>query len=215
MDSAKEIARDMLRAISLDDSGVLVNFAKGFISFSVSIAYLGYDRLDTEHYRNNKNDKYRIAGLVERGTFRKEVIERVIGVFMDDFTSRINFEKTTDMIDRTGANLIGKLAFSQLTGFSLGRALTANATSAFFAGAVVGTILYLGSEASRAIYTSRRLELTNPKIYFKLRRMGDLDLLYFIVQDIVGPFEKACVMHDENPLEFDKICEFFFLGLKA
>lgn len=215
MDSAKEIARDMLKAISLDDSGILVNFAKGFISFSVSIAYLSYDHLDTEHYRNNKNDKHRIAGLVERGTFRKEIIERVIGIFIDDFTSRINFEKTTGMIDRVGANLIGKLAFSQFTGFNLGRALTTNATNAFFTGAVVGTLLYVGSEASRAIYTSRRLELTNPKIYFKLRRMGGLDLLYFIVQDIVGPFEKACAIHDDNPLEFDKICEHFFLGLEA
>lgn len=107
MDSTKKIARDMLAAINLDDSGFLVNFTKGFISFSVSMAYLSYDYIDIEHRRNNSNDKYRVAALVKRGVFRKEVVEKVISIFIDDFTSRINFEKVRNVTDKTGANIMG------------------------------------------------------------------------------------------------------------
>ena len=215
MDSTKKIARDMLDAINLDDSGLLVNFTKGFISFSVSMAYLSYDYIDTEHRRNNSNDKYRIAELVKRGVFRKEVVEKIVSVFIDDFTSRINFEKVRDVADKTGVNIMGRLSLSHLTGVNLGRALTANATNAIFAGTIIGSLLYLGSEASRAIYTSRNLESANPVIYSRLRRMGNLDLLYFIVKDTVAPFERACNIHKENPLEFDELCRHFFNGLKG
>lgn len=215
MDSTKKIARDMLAAINLDDSGFLVNFTKGFISFSVSMAYLSYDYIDIEHRRNNSNDKYRVAALVKQGVFRKEVVEKVISIFIDDFTSRINFEKVRNVTDKTGANIMGRLSFSHLTGVNLGRALTANATNAIFAGTIIGSLLYLGSEASRAIYTSRNLESANPVIYSRLRRMGDLDLLYFIVKDTVAPFERACDIHKENPLEFDELCKYFFSGLKS
>ena len=49
MDSAKEIARGMLEAINIDGSGFWGAIGKGFISFPVSLAYLGYDFIDAEH----------------------------------------------------------------------------------------------------------------------------------------------------------------------
>jgi len=46
-----------------------------------------------------------------------------------------------------------------------------------------------------------------------LERLGDLDFLYYLVEDIVKPFETACDISDRNSAEFDKICEYFFGGL--
>lgn len=43
--------------------------------------------------------------------------------------------------------------------------------------------------------------------------MGDLDLLYFLVEDTVKPFEKACEIDKVDPGKFNKICEHFFGGL--
>lgn len=43
--------------------------------------------------------------------------------------------------------------------------------------------------------------------------MGDLDLLYFLVEDVVKPFEKACEISDVKPDEFNEICQYFFGGL--
>lgn len=213
MDSAKEIARDMLEAISLDDSGFIVNAAKGFISFPVSMFYLGYDFLDAEHRSANLNDKFRLAALIKRGLFRREIFEKVYSVFINDFTSRIDVDKATRLVGGVGGSLLGSFAFSQLTGVRLGAAITQNAVGAFFASVVSSSLLYVGAEGSRAIYTSRALKEQNPRIYQKLRSLGDLDLLYYLVKKRVEPFEAACTLHEVNPAEFDKLCEYFFNGL--
>lgn len=104
---------------------------------------------------------------------------------------------------------MGKMAFTELTGVKLGEAIVSRGVSAFFAGSLAGLLLSVGAETSRAIYTSRDLEDRNPVLHNKLQRLGDLDLLYFIVEDIVKPFEIACEVGDRNPAEFDKVCEYF------
>lgn len=43
--------------------------------------------------------------------------------------------------------------------------------------------------------------------------MGDLELLYYLVEDVVKPFEKTCVIHDQRPDEFNEICDYFFGAL--
>lgn len=82
-----------------------------------------------------------------------------------------------------------------------------------FAGSLAGLLLSVGAETSRAIYTSRYLKRRNPVLHDKLQNLGDLDLLYFLVEDIVKPFETARMVGDKNPAEFNKICEYFFGGL--
>ena len=44
---------------------------------------------------------------------------------------------------------------------------------------------------SRSIYTSYELRNLNKDIYNELRGAGDLDLLYFLVEDNVRPFIEA------------------------
>lgn len=210
MDSAKEIARDMLDAINVDGTGFLGAVAKGIISFPVSVAYLGYDFMDTEHRKENEDDKFRLARLVKKVTFNKEIIEQVINVFIDEFSSRINIAA---MAVNIGGSAIGKVLFSQLTGVRLGNVISTRVVAVVFSGFTLGSLLSIGAESSRAIYTSRYLRERNPKAFYKLKQMGDLDLLYFIVEDKVRPFEQACAIGDVNSKEFDKICEYFFNGL--
>lgn len=213
MDSAKEIARDMLDAINVDGTGFLGAVAKGIISFPVSMAYLGYDFIDTEHRRENMDDKFRLARLMKKGVFRREIIEEILKAGIEGFTSRINFEKTFSVVKNISGTLAGKMAFTELTGVKLGEAIASRGATAFFTGSLVGLLLSIGAEASRAIYTSRSLESRNSVLHDKLERMGDLDLLYFLVEDILRPFETACDVSNRNPAEFDKICKYFFGGL--
>ncbi|WKZ90752.1 hypothetical protein P0E69_10745 [Chimaeribacter arupi] len=213
MDSAKEIAQDMLDAINIDGSGFFGAVAKGFISFPVSFYYLGYDYIDTDHRRENLDDKMRMARLVKSGKLNREAVEETISVFMDDFSSRIDIEKVTNIVKKIAGTTVGKVSFSQLTGVNIGKAITTRAVTALFAGTMAGVLLTVGSETSRAIYTSRYLRERNPSIYYKLKNAGDLDLLYFLVEDTVRPFEKACEIDDVNPEEFNKICKHFFGGL--
>lgn len=210
MDSAKEIARDMLNAINLDGSGMLGAVAKGFISFPVSIGYLGYDFMDTEHRRENRDDKFRIAQLIKKAPFNKEVVGKVVNVFINDFISRVNMPS---LGMHMAGSIAGKMFFSQWTGIKLGSVISERATTAIFAGTIIGALLSIGAESSRAIYSSRYLRERNPETYYRLRRMGDLDLIYFLVEDTVKPFEQACRVSENNPEEFGRICEYFLGGL--
>ncbi|ANS42248.1 hypothetical protein Q5A_008905 [Serratia inhibens PRI-2C] len=203
----------MLEAINVDGSGFFGAMAKGFISFPVSLGYLGYDFIDTEHRRENQDDKFRLARLVKHGVFNRDVIEQIIRVSLNDFVSRVNMERTAFIVKNISGSFAGKMAFTEITGIKLGEAITSRGVSAFFAGSLVGLLLSIGAETSRAIYTSRYLKDRNPALHDKLERLGDLDLLYYLVEDVVKPFEIACDVGDRNPAEFDKICEYFFGGL--
>ncbi|MCS2157984.1 hypothetical protein MUU48_13830 [Scandinavium sp. H11S7] len=100
MDSAKEIAKEMLDAIDVDSSGFWGAFGKGLVSFPVTLTYLGYDFIDTDHRRENQDDKFRVAKLIKQGVFNHEVIGKVIRVSLNDFASRINMEKIETIIKK-------------------------------------------------------------------------------------------------------------------
>lgn len=212
MDSAKEIARDMLEAINVDGSGFWGSVGKGFISFPVSLGYLGYDFIDTEHRRENQDDKFRLAQLAKRITFNKEIIYKIIKPFIDDFVSHIDINKMASFAENVAAATVGKVIFSQVTGVNIGRAIVSQGVGAYFSGAAMGGVLVIGAEASRSIYTSRYLRERNPSIYMKLKSMGDFDLLYYLIEDVVRPYERACEVAERNPEEFNRVCEYFFGG---
>ena len=210
MDSAKEIAREMLEAINVDGSGFFGAVAKGFISLPVSLGYLGYDFIDTEHRQENLDDKFRIAKFIKRTYFNRELVEKVINVFIDDFVSRIDMQYLGGQMVGSG---IGKMFFAQWTGVQLGYVISERAVTALFAGTIMGSLLSIGAETSRAIYTSRYLRERSSGVYYKLRNMGDLDLIYFLVEDTVKPFEIACHISESDPAEFNRVCKYFLAGL--
>ena len=180
MDGAKDLAKDMLEAINVDDSGFIAALVKGLISFPVSMGYLAYDFMDTEHRRANEDDKYRFARLINKVGFNKELVDQVVGVFIDDFSSRLDVALMAEKIAGNSA---------------------------------IGSLLTLGAEVSRAIYTSRYLAARSPGHYQKLKDMGDLDLLYFLIEDLVSPFEKAIEFHNANLVFFNEVCQCFLDGL--
>lgn len=210
MDGAKELAKDMLEAINIDDSGFIAALTKGLISFPVSMGYLAYDFMDTEHHRANADDKYRFARLINKVGFNKELIGQVVGVFINDFSSRLDFSL---MVEKIVGDSAGRMIFSELTGVKIGYVISNRLVTAFFSGACIGSLLSLGAEVSRAIYISRYLAARSPGHYQKLKDMGDLDLLYFLIEDLVSPFEKAIELHNTNEVFFNEVCQCFLEGL--
>lgn len=213
MDSAKEIARDMLEAINIDGSGFFGAVAKGVISLPVSLAYLSYDFIDTEHRRENQDDKFRLAALVKKTTFNDETIYKLIKPFIDDFVSHVDMIKVKKFSKNISGSVIGKVMFSQLTGVNLGRVIITQGVGAFLSSSIAGGVLGIGAEASRSIYVSRYLRERNPVMYEKLKNIGDFDLFYYLVEDIVRPYETACEIANMNPEEFNNVCKYFFGGL--
>ena len=59
-------------------------------------------------------------------------------------------------------------------------------------------------------YTSRYLAARSPGHYQKLKDMGDLDLLYFLIEDLVSPFEKAIEFHNANSVFLMRFANVFW-----
>ncbi|MGE9527915.1 hypothetical protein ACQPV8_31010, partial [Escherichia coli] len=79
---------------------------------------------------------------------------QVVGVFIDDFSSRLDVAL---MAEKIAGNSAGRMIFSELTGVKIGAVISNRLVTAFFSGAAIGSLLTLGAEVSRAIYTSRYL----------------------------------------------------------
>ncbi|MBH3126017.1 hypothetical protein [Serratia marcescens] len=209
MKSAKQIANDMADAVNID-SNLVRGFTQGFISVPVDFYYLGYDYIDTENRWLNSQDKERFIRLIKSGLANKASIEKVAHIFIENFASKVKFEDVKDMTIRTSGKLIGKFAFNQLATANMGYIFSKQIIPRLVSGVAVGSILTAGASISRSVYTSRDLRARNSRVYDQLRRLGNLDLLYFLLENKVRPFEDAVSVWERDRKKFNQICQYFF-----
>ncbi|ARJ42641.1 hypothetical protein B1H58_11790 [Pantoea alhagi] len=213
MDSAKKLAKRMLKSLEIDDTGLLASVAHGMLTFPVSMYYLGHDFLDTANRNSNFDDRVRMANLLKRGMSVNQEVQRLVNAIINDFITKVNMDNVQGIAKNFTGVMAGKFIFAELTGIKLGAAISSRIMASFAAGLVIGSVMTIGAETSRAIYTARKLENQHPALYYKLRSMGDLDLFYFLVEDKVKPFLDACSMADINRNAFNEVCKYFFGGL--
>ena len=213
MDSAKSLAKRMLKSLDVGDSGFLASVAQGMLSFPVSMYYLGYDVMDTTHRHSNFDDRVRMANMLKRGISVHQEAQKIVNAVIREFMSKVNMDSIQGIAQNFTGVMAGKFIFAELTGVKLGAAVSTRIMTSFAAGVVIGSALTIGAETSRAIYTARKLENQNPALYYRLKSMGDLDLLYFLVEDKLKPFLDACSVADVNKHEFNEVCKYFFGGL--
>ena len=210
MDSAKSLAKRMLKSLDVGDSGFLASVAQGMLSFPVSMYYLGYDFMDTTHRHSNFDDRVRMANMLKRGISVHQEAQKIVNAVIREFMSKVNMDSIQGIAQNFTGVMAGKFIFAELTGVKLGAAVSTRIMTSFAAGVVIGSALTIGAETSRAIYTARKLENQNPALYYRLKSMGDLDLLYFLVEDKLKPFLDACSVADVNKHEFNEECKYFF-----
>lgn len=211
MDSAHTLARRMLNAVNISNA-LLEGIIKGFIAFPVDMYYLGHRMLDTDNTRLNEDDTYRFAWLVKSGGANRKGLEEAARPFLQMFFERVDYKNFAHAGEYAVGSLAGKTGFTAITGINLGKVISNRLSVAIVSGLVFGTVIAIGGESSRAIYTSRALALKYPIIQQELKAKGNLDLLYFLVEERVQPFIDACEIPDKN--EFDRVCQLFFEGLQ-
>lgn len=211
---AKNIADNLLAKFKPeDDFLILRSFGKGFVSFPATLYWIGYDFLDTEHRSENFDDKYRFARLIKSTKKLSDSLRFIVEQVMKSFVSKIDIEAVINVSLPLAASITGKISFTTVTQLSLGKLLSDNFWSSLFSGALLGGMLSIGGEVSRAIYTSRDLRKRNITLYYTLKNKGDLDLLYFLVEKKLRPFEDACKLATTNKIQFDLVCRYFLEGI--
>lgn len=216
MENAKDLAKDMLSSLGLENQGLLVAYVKGLVSFPVNLYYLSYDFIHTDDRGRNMDDNMRLAKLLHRATTEKNInfIAKAIDVFIRDFMNHVNIEEVLKQTAENNlASALGDYTFGELTGVKMARLITSKIVFSIAFSMSINVLLMIGGGASRAIHESRLLALRNYIMYINLKQLGDLDLLYFVIKDRVNLFEKAVKLAKDNPLLFNKVAEYFFKGL--
>lgn len=207
MDSAHTLARRMLDAVNISNA-LVEGIIKGLIAFPVDMYYLGHRMLDNENTRLNEDDTYRLAWLVKSGAANRKGLEETARPFLQMFFNRVDYKNFYHAGEYAVGSLAGKAGFTTITGINPGKLISNRLCVAAASSLVFGIIIAIGGESARAIYTSRALALKYPVIQRELKAKGNLDLLYFLVEERVQPFIDACEIPDKN--EFDRVCKLFF-----
>ncbi|MCA6221996.1 hypothetical protein [Photorhabdus antumapuensis] len=214
MDGSKEIAEKMVSTIGDGDSGWLTGFAEGVLDIPVDFYYLGYDYLDTDHRWDNENDKYRFIGLIKSDAITLNNLNRIIQVVFEEYLSKLSEEQKKRLVSTKLGKLFGGIAAKYVIfNGQLGAFFGTKWFMKFGGSLTFTTVLGLGASVSRAIYTSRELAQTNPTLYMQLKREGNLDLLYFLVENKMKPYVKALELYDRDRGLFNEIFDEFTEGL--
>ena len=206
---AKEIAQEMANAVN-SKSNFFGGFIEGAISFPVDMGYLAYDFINTDSRSINRYDTERMLRLIKAGLANQHSLTKIVKLVVDEYLKKVDVEKVKRWVEKGSGKIAGRFVSNQVLMVNLGAVLSERMVIRLATGYALTSLLTLGAMTSRAIHTSRQFRQRNPEIYDNLRRAGNLDLLYFLVEPKTKPFEQAIEIWRKNRGEFDRITELFF-----
>lgn len=84
----------------------------------------------------------------------------------------------------------------------------------FLVSAGITGILSIGASVSRSIYASYELKDINQSVYNELRAAGDLDLMYFMLEEYINPYLHAIKYQGVNNVIDQQIFDNLLAGVK-
>ncbi|HCD1877699.1 TPA: hypothetical protein NBJ28_001767, partial [Klebsiella aerogenes] len=148
---------------------------------------LSKDFLDSDHRWRNETDKIRLISLIKKGVTSEEV-RRLVNVVIKRYLCGLSEEQSRELLIKVGGSQVGGIAFKMAFVNELVSLFISKIIPRFLVSVGVTGVLSVGASISRSIYTSYELRNLNKEIYNQLRGIGDLDLLYFLVEDNIKPF---------------------------
>lgn len=198
---------------------------KGIVSIPKDIAY-GARRTAEDLFGNqkvrNENRAERERGIraikmaIDFGSSESGLIREMVKLVLTEFYDLLpdsaieSIAKKAGigasfMTGRTSAQLMLTTLISRQIAEKIATQVTAQRVVKFGVGAAASALIIQGfiEQASEA---SKRLSLTNPRLYEKFRDRN-LDMAYIIIEDSMSPFLKAINTHNKNKAEFDLLIE--------
>jgi len=210
------LADDMVSVTSEVEPSIastLSSTLSGLLSMPKTMGYLAYDFLDTDNRTQRDNDKTRLMYLIQRGYVNRESLQKIISTIIKKYLSKLNDQQRRQLYKNMIGEQIGKIASNAIVLGKVNAALISRFIPRLLFSMSFSTVLTIGAEQSKTVYASRRLLNENPSIYWELRSSGDLDLLYFLVEEYTKPFEKAAQLKDKNESSFNELLELYLIRL--
>lgn len=208
MISAKGLADDMVNALNVN-SNFLKSFAGGALELPVDFYYLGYSFLDTGNRTLNSIDGERCIRLIQNGFANRKSLKKIANIIIDRYLNKIDVNRLKTTGTHAGASLAGRVAMNRMILGNIGPMFADRLVARMMIGFSFSSLISLGAMQSRAVYTSRELRRRDPELQNYLKRLGDLDLLYFLIEKRVKPFEKTLSLWQQNKPLFDEVSSIF------
>ncbi len=201
MDSPKNIADGMLSLFNTKKkSGVetfMVSAISGFTSIPSDLYALTKDFLDSDHRWDNETDRIRLLTLLKKGATSDD-LRKLIKLVVEQYIKRLNEQQLEKMLVKMGGSAVGSITFKYLFVDAIVSRFFSRVIPQFLFSAGMTGIITIGASVSRSIYTSRDLMKKNKEMYALLRGAGDLDLLYFLLEDNIDPWLDAIALQQNN-----------------
>jgi hypothetical protein len=214
--SPKEIADGMLKIFNPRTQSGPEIFARstvdGFLSIPEDLWMLTKDFLDSDHRWRNETDKIRLLTLIKKG-LTSEDVRRLINTVIKRYLSGLSEEQSKKLLLKIGGSQVGGITFKMVFVNELITLFVSKIIPRFLVSAGITGVLSVGASISRSVYTSYDLLKLNKDIYYELRGAGDLDLLYFLVEDNIKPFIEAVNFQQSHGAVDEEIFSRFVSGV--
>ncbi|WP_261643961.1 hypothetical protein [Erwinia mallotivora] len=208
MISAKGLAEQMANSINLN-SNFLKSFAGGALELPVDLFYPGRSFLDTDNRLNNSFDSEPCIRMVKKGCANRKNLQKIANIIINRYLNKIDVNKLKSAGTNFAGSISGSIMMNRMILGNIGPGFADRMVAKMLIGFSFSTLLSLGALQARSIYTSRELSKRDPELHNYLRRLGDLDLLYFLMEKRLQPFETAFALWKQNRPLFDEVSRFF------
>lgn len=147
--------------------------------------------------------------LAKRGSVNKDSLAEIIKVVFIKYYNLLTTEQRSQLEYKIGGKVTGKIVFTTQVLSKFLQNFIDKLLIRSSIGLIATSLLTIGATQSRSVYCSRQLLNRNPIIYWKLRELGDLDLLYFILEDKLKPFEDAIILYEKDVPAFNKVMSYY------
>lgn len=210
--SPVQIAEGMLKILNPEKQSaadiVLQAAIDSFVSLPQDMWTLAKDMFDTENSGLNERERIRLGELTKRGVTSKDFWQ-LIFIVINRYVHGLNHEQLEKIMLKVAGSQLGKLAFKTVFASELASWFGTYIIPRFLLSAKITGVLGVGAMISRSIYSSRDLKELNESIYYALREAGDLDLLYFMVEDVLEPWIEAINYLSTNRMFTEQIIDHF------
>lgn len=201
-----DIAKCIAQIITSPETAV--GLVHGVLSVPQDLGYLVYGFIDTDSRYNRETERIRLIKAIRFGILQNDNFVRTIETVLNKFNQYVPEKKREGIYAKIGASVVGRAITNSIISKKIATSI-AQRSSLMVAlrGGIVGNTLLAGGMAERSIYTSQRLQSTDPEIYYALRQR-DYDFLYFLVEPSLHPFVEALrVRRTQGETAFNQILD--------
>ncbi|VEI68378.1 hypothetical protein [Serratia rubidaea] len=207
MSTYKEIAKRIAKIIISPETAF--GFVHGVLSVPQDLGYLAYGFLDTDSRYHRDTERTRLFRAVRYGILQNESFINTIETVLNKFNQYMPENKRDKIYAKIGLSIFGRAVTNSIISKKIATSIAQRSTLIIaLRGGIVGNTLLAGGMMERSIYTSQRLQRTEPEIYYALRQRN-YDFLYFLVEPALHPFVEALrVRRMQGEAAFHQILDF-------